>query len=97
MSEDVALKVAVSAYLAGRGIKLVHAWPSGAKWSAMIEYPYDPAAKKPLVTTAHQTGVGHDRVSAVTHALDRMGFGGTAFRVFVLDYMTGYLVKEVLR
>ena len=83
-----ALRIALAAHLATHRIKLVHVWQTGAHWSAMLEWPYDPALRKPLVTEAHATGVAETPEQAVIAGLDRLGIGyGLEARLWVLGYL----------
>lgn len=83
------LRAALAAFCSDHRVKLVHVWQTGRHWSAMVEWPYDPTARKALPTERHATGVGEDAVQATIAALDRIGYGGWHVRLFVLAYMMG--------
>lgn len=81
------VRLALAGWLSLREIKLVHVWRTGNHWSAMMEYPYDPTAKKQREPTAVTTGTGDSAISAVTKGLDNLNMAGLDFRLFVVGYM----------
>ncbi len=96
-TEQQMWKAAVSAHLADQGIKLVHIWQVGSKVNAMLEWPYDPVARKPLTTEKHTTGVGDDPLSAVIKGVENLGFGGLRFKMFVAEYLVSMMAKEIVK
>lgn len=89
------VRLALAGWLSLREIKLVHVWRTGSHWSAMMEYPYDPTAKKQREPTAVTTGTGDSAIAAVVRGLDNLHMSGIECRLFILAYMAVLMEKSL--
>lgn len=94
---DAITKAAVITWLLERKIKLVHVWPQGTGWTAMVETPPCGTRKGQLTYPENQRvgcGSADTGVGSVIKALEAAGVASIEFRLHLLAFLVEHLANR---